>query len=171
MSDEPRGALEGLASALVSSDLTVKKEGKRGDVDYLIALGAVGIRLRPGASAMINVALSHDKASLTEALWFSVSITRHLNQKRGWRLKMKDLKFVAERALRYHIAPACPACEGRKYKRVDGSPSLSASPCPTCHGTGRRPYPIRYGREIAEVVYSLEDTNRVIEHLVRNRLR
>ena len=57
MSDEPRGALEGLASALVSSDLTVKKEGKRGDVDYLIALGAVGIRLRPAVLSVDDVAI------------------------------------------------------------------------------------------------------------------
>lgn len=168
---EARGALEGLASAFVSSDLTVKKEGKRGDVDYLIALGCAGSKMRPGASAMINLALSHDKASVSDALRYSIAVTRHLNQKRGWRLKMKELKFVAERALRYHIAPACPACEGRKFKKVDGSPSLSATPCPTCHGTGKRPYPLRNGREIAEVVYSLEDTNRVIESVVRKRLR
>ena len=168
---EPRGALERLASAFVSSDLTVKKEGKRCDVDYLIALGQAGQRLRPGASAMINVSLSHDKASLTEALHYTLAIARHLANKRGWTLKHKDLKFVAERALRYHIAPACPACEGRKFKKVDGSPGLSATVCPTCHGTGKRPFPIRHGREIAEVCYALDDTNRVIEAAVRKRLR
>jgi len=169
--NEVRGALEGLASAFVSSDLTVKKEGKRGDVDFLIALGATGARLRPGASAMINVTLTHDKASLTEALHYTLAIARFLNQKRGWKFKHKELKHVAERALRYHIAPACPACDGLKFKRVDGSPSLSATLCPTCHGSGKRPYPIRNGREIAEIVYSLEDTNRVIEAAVRRKLQ
>jgi len=171
MSDERRGALEGLASAFVSSDLTVKKEGKRGDVDYLIALGAAGTRLRPGASSMVNLFLSHDKSSLTEALHYTLAIDRHLANKRGWKLKHKELYGVAEKALRYHVAPACPTCEGRKFKKMENSPNLSATACPTCHGTGKRPFPIRHGREIAEVCYSLGDTTRVIEAAVRKRLR
>ena len=169
--EEKRTALDGLASAFVSDDLTVRKDGKRGDVDYLIALGQAGQRLKPGASAMLNFALSHDTASLADALHYSLAIARHLANKRGWKLKHKDLMFVAERALRYHVAPACPKCEGRRFKKIDGSPALSATVCPTCHGTGKRPFPIRHGREIAEVCYALDDTNRVIEAAVRKRLR
>lgn len=171
MSDERRGALEGLASAFVSSDLSVRMDGKRGDVDYMIALGAAGTRLRPGASAMVNLALSYDKASLTEALHYALAIARHLANKRGWKLKHKELRAVAEKALRYHAAPTCPTCEGRKFKKIENSPNLSAVHCPTCHGTGKRPFPIRHGREIAEVCYSLDDTTRVIEAAVRKRLR
>lgn len=168
---EPRGPLEGLASAMVSSDLTCKKDGKRGDLDYLIALGWSGSRLNPGASSVLALHLSHDKASLYDALHYTLAVAKHLNTKRGWKMKPKDLKPLAEKALRYHVAPACPVCEGRKFRKVENSPALSATICQTCHGTGKRPFPIRNGREIAEVVYSLEDTSRVIESAVRRKLR
>lgn len=170
MSDEKRGALEGLASAMVSSDLRFKTE-KRGDLDYLVALGWSGARLGNGASSVLALHLSHDKASLINALNYTTAIVRHLANKRGWNIKPKEWKSLAERALRYHVAPACPTCEGRKLRRIDGTPALSATVCRTCHGTGKRPYPIKHGREIAEVVYSLENINRVIEKSVRRRLR
>lgn len=169
--DEPRGALEGLSSAMVSKDLTVKKEGKRGDVDFIIALGATGVRLKPGATAMLSLALTHSVSSAKEALSYVVTVARHLNLKRGWKIKARELIVISEKALKYHADPTCPKCNGTKFDKIPGAPSLSATPCRTCHGTGKRPYPIRNGRQIAEIVYSLEDTNRVIEKAVKKRLR
>ena len=169
MSDA-RSVLEGLASAMVSSDLRVKDD-KRGDLDYLIALGCSGRRLKAGASSVLALHLAHDKASLIDALRFTLGVVKQLNMKRGWKLKPAEYKPLAEKALRYHVAPACPTCEGRKFKKIDGAPKLSGAPCNTCHGSGRRPYPLRNGREIAEVVYALEDTTRVIEKAVRGKLR
>ncbi len=167
---ESRSVLEGLASAFVSSDLTVR-EDRRGDVDYIVALGAAGTRLRPGASSVVSLTLSGDKASAREALRATLAIVRHLNGKRGWKLDIKTMQAVTREALKHHIAPTCPVCQGRKFKLIEGSPALSASPCATCHGTGKRPLPLRHGRLIAEVVAILEDTGRVIEAAVRRRLR
>ncbi len=167
---ERRSALEGLASAFVSSDLTVR-EDRRGDVDYIAALGAAGTRLRPGASAIVSLALSGDRASAGEALRTTLAVVRRLNAKRGWRLDGKTLRQVAEKALKHYIAPACPVCQGRKFKSVAGSPALSASPCPVCQGSGRRPPPSRHGREVAEALCSLEDAGRAVEAAVRRRLR
>ena len=168
--EEKRTALEGLATALVSDDLTVKKDGRRGDVDYLIALGQVGQRLPAGASAMVNFTLTHDRESLHDALRFAIGKAKRLAQKQGWNKKPKELIAIAEKALRFHLSPACSACEGRGYKRVKGSPMLSGTPCPSCHGTGRQPYPLRNGKEIGLVVAELQGTNGRISRSIKKRL-
>jgi hypothetical protein len=156
---------------MVSSDLTCKKDGKRGDLDYLISLGWSVSRMLPGASSVLSLHLAQDTTSLKDALRYTLVIVKQLNGKRGWNLKASEFKPISEKSLRYHVAPACPTCRGRRYKVIDGTPNLSATACNTCHGTGKRPFPLKNGREISEVVWCLEDTNRVIGRAVQKMLR
>jgi len=161
--------IERLAEAMVSDDLSMT-EDKRRDVDHLAALGAVMVGRPAGISAMLHVALTHDRESLREVMRFATALTRRLAAKRRWKLTLRDIEHIAKKAVQYQCAPSCPSCNGRGRKVMKGTPVLSSKACEKCHGTGKRPFPIRHGREIAEVAYAMGDYLTVIEDKVRKKL-
>lgn len=161
--------LERLATALGSRDLRLKPGTS--DLDYIIALGMAAASVNPAAGAMLNLHLAQNAAAYKEAERAALAITRHLNMKRRWKLKIQALIRVSGTALKYHVNPICPHCLGRKFEAVPGTPVLSAKICRPCHGTGIRPLPLVNGREIGEVVTALENIERVAADAVRSKLR
>jgi hypothetical protein len=166
--DERPSVMERLTEAMVSKNLMLTPDRRR-DLDYLIALGAVMQRRPAGLTGLLRLALG-DEAALRGALAFAMGITRKLALKRGWKAKQHDLVFIARKAVEFQCSPACPTCRGVKFKVIKNTPALSGKTCDRCHGTGRRPYPIRQGREIAEVVCSIEALLQGIEISLRAKL-
>lgn len=161
--------LERLATAMGSRDLSVRRG--IGDVDYIIALGMAAVSVSPAASAMINLHLAQNPAAFKEAERAAVSIARHLNLKRRWKMKVRELITITHTALKYYICPVCPHCYGRKFELFEGTRRLSNKICRPCHGTGRRPLPLHRGKEIGEIMSALESIERVAEDAIRKKVR
>lgn len=169
MADPRPSVIERLSVAMASDDLTMDKL-RRGDADYLAALGATTIGRPAGANALIRLALTGDKGSAAEVLRYARLVAARLSERRGWALKLREIEHVARKAIEYHQAPSCPLCNGRGYKSIPGAPSLSEKPCERCHGSGQRPLPLRHGRQIAEVLHVMQVQVDLISVFVRDKL-
>lgn len=169
LDDSHPGVLERLSSAKVSGNLKLKEV--RGDLDYIIALGAVALEINPAAAAMLNLHLAHDVTSYREARASALSIAKKIGSRKRWGFGLQEMEKIAKLALHHHLCPVCPTCYGRKYEVQPGTPMLSDRTCPKCYGTGKRPLPLRRGREIRLVLTSLEMIEHAAEVAVRARVR
>lgn len=160
--------LERLSVALTSKNLKLKETVS--DVDYLIALGMIGIKNKM-AGAVLNFHLSGNLSSYKEARRATVELTRRLSIKRNWKLETKDQYRIADAAWKMYLMPACPKCTGRKYQHDEGTPSLSARPCQKCRGTGLRNYPDKHGSYISDVVQALANIEGVAAAAIKAKMR
>ena len=162
-------ALERLAVAMSSSDLTL--DDTRRDVDYIIAAGFSATRHGPVASSLLRL---HASTSMTDLKAASASVqglVAKLNTRRGWGLTQAEIEAVAANALAHHVTPACLACGGHGYELVPGTPTLSATPCASCHGTGRRPVQKKLRDEIQQTIGVLENIDSVTQRAVARLVR
>jgi len=85
-------------------------------------------------------------AAISESLagWLNAHLSR------GGRKPMQRIQRVdlARQVLTFWFDQGCKVCDGLCYKKVPGTPALSANECPQCHGTGKRP--------IASVIHPAE---------------
>ena len=146
-------AAERLSAAFNSSDLGTSPLQLK-DVDYLIALGHVGLHQRV-ASAMLRVHYGLRAADYIEALDDVERLVSALNNRLCWRLK-KDRRSIAKQALDFILCPVCPACLGRKYEQESGTPLLSDRICQLCAGTGLRRVDSRYVPDICAEIERAE---------------
>jgi hypothetical protein len=167
MTDKP-SALERLATAVVTSDLTYDPE-RRVPLDHVIAMGLASIK-SPTTSNVLRLYLGQPEAWAAAKLSV-LAIVRRLDAKRGWRLSDRDLDRVATSSLHQHINPTCSHCKGRGFEVIPDTPALSAKACRHCHGTGRRTPGRRLRVEIEATIASLEHINSITEAAVRRLLR
>lgn len=76
-------------------------------------------------------------------------LVARLNTLRRWKLNDRNERRVAEGALLMHLYPSCPHCHGQKRE------DLPEAVCPSCVGTGQRPYPRRFKDEIAATLSTM----------------
>lgn len=169
MNDNRVTAVERISQAFVSGRLDSKPNAVT-DLDWLTALGMVAAG-QGAHSSLLRVHYVQDRSSLEDAMKAAIAFARRQSQRRGWNLTNKEINRTARLALEYHVLPTCQTCRGQKYQRIEGTPSLSAKACPKCHGTGKRPLPIRGAKYIAAVMASLEAVEQVTEGAVRARMR
>jgi len=168
----PVSTLERLAAAFSASDLTLR-EGAC-SLDAVIALGVVGASSGKGASALLRLAFDNDVTAIKAARRATIDKAKHLNatSRQGWKIaRFKELIAISEAALSLYLHPTCPACRGRKFEPIPGTPALSDRACKTCHGSGRHPLPARHRREVSDLVQALTDMEQLAEAAVRLRLR
>ena len=166
--DEVVTVLEGVARALVSSNLEMK-EG-RCSLDFILALGAAA-REVPGCAEVLHLQLAATPEAFSSARRAAVQMTRKLGARRGWNLSRQETYKVARIALLHYINPVCPKCLGTRYEKAQGAPMLTDRICRPCYGTGRRPLPTHNGKQIAEVITSLQRIEFVAENVIKGRLR
>lgn len=169
MKDEPYTPIERLSVARLSDDLTLKKV--RCDVDALIASAYSALRVNPRASDAIRLRLTMDASAWSGALARAKSLAISLNYREKWRLEDVQLLALATISLKQFLVPVCPACCGRRFEAVDGTGRLSAKVCKTCQGTGERPFPKDFGRQVRAIVRALEDDESKINSALRGVLR
>lgn len=166
---ETASTLERLSTAINSKNLKLKETAC--DLDYILALGMVGNKI-PMASELIALHLGGSLTAYKEARRAAIKIVRTLNEKRGWRLKMRDdIVGIADAAMKMYLMPTCPTCNGKKYQLIEGTPTLSDRPCESCRGSGWRKFPIKDGRYISEVVWALSRIEDVAADAIRKKLR
>lgn len=123
-----------MASARQSSNLADQPD-KITDVSVLAAAGMVA------TSEAVGMALLRLRDSMDRNEWpFCLSAVavrvryslRDVKDKPGER----EQHELAERILRAWLLPVCPACQGRRYQTIPGTPYLSDSACQPCRCTG-----------------------------------
>jgi hypothetical protein len=149
--DQP-GVLERLVSALWSRNLKDRRsiEGRVSESDVL-RLGAAGMAAHrvPLPMALFElkyrVPAAQDEANHNrEHLELVVAGLGKLVRKRAdlerWRLRRSsDTHQAVLFALHWWLLATCPACKGRQYEAIPGTPTLSDRQCRVCHGQGKRP--------------------------------
>ena len=168
MSDRPT-THERLIRAVSSTNLSLDPE-RRGDADYIVALGLAARATSPAASALMRLHLAGTPADFSQARQAVIRLVEQLGIRKDWPDTV-DRRAVADLALAHHLWPACPSCLGRGYELIPGTPHLSAVSCRHCHGTGRRPVQRRWRDEIRDAIASLEQidviTTRAVSRLIR----
>lgn len=168
--DRP-GITERLATASLSRNLTVIPD-RRGDVDYIIALGAAQLREQGRfGSNLARVSMIRTRTALLRALESVRGLVAHLSTKRRWRLTEDEIRAVAKHALMHHVLPTCQACHGRAFEVQPGTQRLSGRACSACGGTGRRPVQRKHRTEIEHTIAHLETIEAITETAVANLLR
>lgn len=126
------GVLDMLARAETSSDLQHHEYDCAVDV-----LGATGM-----ATARDFVSLSlyrlkylNDTAEIEQCKATFIRWAYRSMQNR--KIDPKGASRIGVQALTAWIGDVCNVCQGRKYKRIEGSPALSDRPCDCCGGTGK----------------------------------
>lgn len=161
-------AAERLSAAFNSSDLGASPLVLK-DVDYLIALGHVGIHSRV-ASALLRLHYGLRAADYETALDEVERLVWRLSNRLNWRIH--DKRREAKSALDFVLCPVCPACLGRKYETEPGTPMLSDRPCMLCGGSGLRSFNSRFLPDICAEIDRLEAValggvwKRTAQHLV-----
>ena len=161
--------LERYARAANSSDLSLTDHADA--LTYLMAMAAATAGRNPAAAALMHLAIGEDRAAFNYAIQGARQLTWKISTKSGWQLSMQGIKFVALRAVLFVINPVCGHCDGLKFDRIQGTPTLSAHPCPHCHGAGLRPLPAKHGRRIAEVRFQLKQQIANVDFEMRRQLR
>jgi hypothetical protein len=161
--------LEKLISARLTGDLTVTAAG-HGPADVLIAAGAAAASM-PAAADIISLHIDGSLAAQVEARRAVIAIAKRLNTKNGWAMRHRELLQAVQQALSFHVKPACDRCHGVKYEPIEGNPRyLSTRPCRRCRGTGQRPHPAQWERQIAAILAEVQKLERDFIGAVRARL-
>lgn len=158
------GTIERLASAMGSSDMGMV-ENRVKDADWIAGLGMAGIENRLG-SEILRLKLSNDQQTYRSAAEKVRAIVRRMDARGRLGMTRKQITEIAHKALRHYLLPVCRRCKGTRWDVIPGTPSLSATPCSTCNGTGIHPLPGGNAEMIAKVVARLE----AIEHTINTSL-
>lgn len=123
-----------LASARQSSNLADKPD-RLTDVSVLAAAGMVATGQEVGM-ALLRLRDSLDARSWPFCLSATAQRTRAVCSNREQKLTEREQHDLAEHILRRWVAPTCPACSGRRYETITGTPHMSDRMCPRCSGAG-----------------------------------
>lgn len=123
-----------LASARQSSNLADKPD-RLTDVSVLAAAGMVATGQAVGM-ALLRLRDSLDAKSWPTCLAAVSTRTRTLCSSLDPKISEREQHDLAEHILRRWVAPTCPACSGRRYETIIGTPHMSDRPCQRCRGAG-----------------------------------
>jgi hypothetical protein len=127
-------ARERLASARQSSNLADRPD-KLTDVSVLAAAGMVA------TGEAVGMALLRLRDTMDASVWpfcIAAVVTRVRLQCRAQKPRPteREQHVLAERILSAWVSPICPACAGRRYQTIPGTPHMSDNVCQTCAGAG-----------------------------------
>lgn len=145
-------ARDRLASARQSSNLADAPD-KLTDVSVIAAAGMVA------TGEAVGMALLRLRDTMDASAWpfciaavsARVRIQCKAHDPRPTEREQHDL---AERILSAWVSPICPACSGRRYQTIPGTPHMSDKVCHTCAGAGN--LSIDYGLRGAVRVIALD---------------
>ena len=151
------GTEERYLSASQSSNLRVQAD-KQGDADVMIASGWSASRI--GAALM----RLHTKPTRDNLALVHVQVSM-----RADKLNIANPDSVASAVIAWWLSRTCPVCHGRKWDTIKDTPSLSAIECPSCHGSGEKPFPAIDGA--AEMEAWINKCKHEHVSIIKDRLR
>lgn len=84
-----------------------------------------------------------------------------------WGMEHPEMKAAA--IVRYWLDTNCGTCDGRKFRLIPGTPSLSNKTCPSCGGSGVAPVP--HGQEGRKLANHMDACVHRARQGIRNHLR
>lgn len=167
---------ERVARAHESSDLSHKPHAC--DVDKLAAVGMASVG-RPIAVDLMRLRYSNDRHAYRPALDLLVAEAERRAARQNWCANDLEIRLLCKSVLDDWIAPNCRTCSGLGFRRMPDAPTLEPRPCPTCHGTGRRPFLLprklasrpRWERRWRDLSHWLMQTEEAAAASVKKKLR
>lgn len=95
---------------------------------------------RRAAKAQAAEWLEHEQRMLMRKLKTLAYVQQQVHM---WALE-RDIANYADQVaagILWWLAPTCPACHGRRWEPIPGTPKLSNRSCQTCQGSGQRSIP------------------------------
>ena len=150
---------ERYASAVNSSNLSVKYETNFSDTDCLAAMG-IAARHFPLGAALQRLFVDGKAREC-------VDLMAKMARDHSFRIKARISPFqcqrLAEKVLAWYRHGVCTECGGTgKEVIIEPKPHLSDEDCRHCYGTGRRPFAPNFSAETLEVAMWLR--NEVSKH-------
>lgn len=142
MTDDRMTIGDRYARAMSSGNLTLTP-GSRTDADHLLAAGYAARKNKRGlmALAVYRMRATEDRAPFAAAAEAATDWLVGRGARAGGKAKLSrtEAHATAQSVLLWWLNDVCIACEGRRYTQVPGTPHLTATVCPECHGTGLQP--------------------------------
>lgn len=147
------------ASAVNSSNLSVKTETTYSDVDVLTAMG-LAARHHPLGAALQRLFVD---GKARECVDLMAKMARDHSFKIKARISPFQSQRLAEKVLAWYRHGVCTECGGTgKEIIIEPKPHLSDQDCRHCYGIGRRPFAPNFTAETLEVATWLR--NEVSKH-------
>lgn len=162
--------IERMSVAVRSNDLRHRRGPCHIDV---IGARGLGAGRQDVGGALLDLHCSLHASDIPAARRAAFAVTKRCAERNGWSMMHQKLRRIADESLRLYLNPACSCCQGRGMVGLDRDKSGHAErvrPCPACSGSGRQPVPIKYGREIREVVYRMDEARHQAGAQVRRAL-
>lgn len=130
--------LDRYSSAMHSKNLKSEPDTTNSDSDVL---GAAGLAAKhsPLAMSLLRLFLGDDRGA--------PALVEHMTQMlvgKAYRVPIDvdraDCTLIARAVLAWHRDGVCKACGGHGFQLIANTPALSSSKCPSCRGTGRKPF-------------------------------
>lgn len=145
-------ARDRLASARQSSNLADVPD-KLTDVSVIAAAGMVATGEAVGM-ALLRLRDTMDASAWPFCLVAVATRVRLQCREQDPKPTERQQHDLAERILSAWVSPICPACSGRRYQTIPGTPHMSDKVCNTCAGAGN--LSIDYGLRGAARVVALD---------------
>ena len=127
------------ARAIRSSRMVATPGEDRADIDVLGAAG-LAAKTQPLCLALMRL-LSGDNQAAREVVEVlaekATSKAHHMGMEP---LERQQALALCAVVLDWYRNGTCKPCEGRSQSLIPGTPHLSGLDCPSCRGTGRRPF-------------------------------
>jgi hypothetical protein len=133
--DERRTTEERISTSIVASTLG-SREDKLMPVDTLAAVGFAARRADPATLDAVHAYLGLDTGAAADLMMRAELRAHHIAHDMGLVIDGRAIHQAVDAAIARWINPVCPACAGRKYERIKGTPKLSSRMCGPCRGTG-----------------------------------
>jgi hypothetical protein len=147
------------ASAVNSSNLSVKTETTYSDVDCLVAMG-LAAKHHPLGAALQRLFVD---GKARECVDLMAKMARDHSFKIKARISPFQSQRLAEKVLAWYRHGVCTECGGTgKEIIIEPKPHLSDQDCRHCYGTGRRPFAPNFSAETLAVAMWLR--NEVSKH-------
>lgn len=150
---------ERYASAVNSSNLSVKSETTYSDTDCLAAMG-IAARHHPLGAALQRLFVD---GKARECVDLMAKMARDHSFKIKAKLSPFQSQRLAEKVLAWYRHGVCTECGGTgKEIIIEPKPHLSEDNCRHCRGTGRRPFEPNFTLDVLDIAIWLK--NEVSKH-------
>ena len=129
---------ERYAGAIASKNLKSDARTTYSDADVIAAMGLASRGAAPLGVALARLLAGDRRAELDVSRILGEGIVSYAFKSRRREIKCIEAANMARAVLGWFRDGTCKTCGGVGFKRIDGTPSLSDTPCPVCRGSGKR---------------------------------
>lgn len=130
---------ERYAAAIRSKNLKSEPRTIYSDTDVLGAMGIAG-KANPLGVAVARLLAGDKRAALLVIEVLAPKAISYAWQARRLAIQRVEADDICRMTLAWYLDSACKPCGGTGYRKIEGTPALSAAQCHSCRGTGHRDF-------------------------------